>query len=525
MNLTPPNSPLRDRVHRASRRVLYSVVLATLVAVLAACGTSTVDLESAADASYKPGRGHLAVNLVDVPAGAELKLSVQRCSRKASAHLDVAAAELSREQAALTSQSTTLSVTFENLKPGCYVLSTTRVRDGKGRFYNASVSSDSVIVKPHKTVSTDVTYTLEPFTVRDGKFYDPAGEVFLIKGANVQGRNFGWEDQDPLTHADNIVDEWQFNFIRVNEFVKGSPYCTRPEPASWCKPYWDRGATPEEHDALVDTFTSRDVVVMFEAHDWTGNYPNDEDLTKLIAWHQGLAERYKDNPYVWFNVFNEPGYNCQPVSPRWLEVHEAVITAIRETGNQNIVVADGSNFGQDRDCGEFVGPEPWRYSYKPKGNVPEEYSAILTYGPELASQFSNVAFSFHTYCIWTPTGDPSFDYEADSERAMNDYLDRVAAKDLAIFVGEFGSNGGGNCDGLPAARTTYDVTVPRNIGRVVWHWWGGDNNKLVYDDKGFRLNSPTDPTNLTQLGKLVWDDTHNDDGTGSVYEDGATGGE
>jgi len=450
-----------------------------------------------------PGAGDSSGLFVQQGRGGTLIVQITGLPERSSASVAVAAPN---HPYALSQ-----SATLEDVRPGTYKVAAAEVY-ARDRVYAPTVTGSPVRVGLREAARVTVHYAPKHFEIRDGKIFDPEGKPFVIKGANVQGRNFGWEDRDPITYAQNITGTWKFNFLRVNEYVKGSPYCNGPSPAGWCKSYWGRGATPEEHDELVNAFTSKGVVVMFEAHDWSGSYPNDEDLQKLIAWHKGLAERYKDNPYVWFNVYNEPGYNCAPVSPRWLEVHRAVVRAIRdEVGAKNVIVADGSNFGIERDCG----PDN---TYKPTGPVPEAYSAVLSYGEQLLAfdgrSYPNIAFSFHPYCIWTPEPE----YAADGEAAMNDYLDRVAAKGLAIFAGEFGSSGGGSCNSLPATETMYKVLRPRDIGRVVWHWWGGDSNKLVAGNgQGYRVNSATDPTNLTKLGKLVWDDTHDFDGTGSVY--------
>ncbi|HEY9844568.1 MAG TPA: PA14 domain-containing protein, partial [Candidatus Caenarcaniphilales bacterium] len=60
--------------------------------------------------------------------------------------------------------------------------------------------------------------------------------------------------------------------------------------------------------------------------------------------------------------------------------------------------------------------------------------------------------------------------------------------------------------------------MPRKIGRIVWAWWGGDENDLTTSGNGggWHINSCTNPTNLTWLGQQVWQDTHRTETLDSV---------
>jgi hypothetical protein len=102
---------------------------------------------------------------------------------------------------------------------------------------------------------------------------------------------------------------------------------------------------------------------------------------------------------------------------------------------------------------------------------------------------------------------------------MADYFDRaLTTNNIPIVVGEFGSSNNGGQQ-LTAVSNMYTAAVPRGIGRVVWHWDGGDGNDLTkYSSQGggWEINSCINPTNLSALGKKVWDDTHNNNGTGSI---------
>ena len=69
---------------------------------------------------------------------------------------------------------------------------------------------------------------------------------------------------------------------------------------------------------------------MIEMHDYTGIYPkidepaethrpNQKELEDTFA---ELARKYKDNPYVWFNVMTEPGnWIGDPIPLVWKTSH------------------------------------------------------------------------------------------------------------------------------------------------------------------------------------------------------------
>lgn len=310
----------------------------------------------------------------------------------------------------------------------------------------------------------------QSFRVQGSAIYGPDNQEFIIKGTNIQGPGWCWS-RDVAQDADLIARTWQFNTVRVNSTVKNG--CS----------------TSNTDSILVDAFTSRGIVVIFEAHDWTGTLPTGADLTLLKNWHTRLATKYKTNPYVWFNVMNEPG-DCTPIAQTsWYAVHREVIQAIRNTGANNVVVCDGNTWGTEDGCSGA-------------DTVSTRMSAVLTYGRQLTTEFANVVFSYHIYCGWNAGG----------VAKMGNYLDRVRAKNLAIFVGEFGYAPGPQCVSQPATEAMYELVVPRRIGRAVWHWYGGDVNQLTVADNpagGWRINSTTaKPTNLTWLGNRVWDDTH-----------------
>jgi mannan endo-1,4-beta-mannosidase len=244
-----------------------------------------------------------------------------------------------------------------------------------------------------------------------------------------------------------------------------------------------------DEDAIVKAYTSRKVVVIFEPHNWTCSYPTPEELPLMIAWHVERANRYKNNPYVWFNVANELGGEGE-ASSQWLEVHRAVIKAIRATGAKNIIVCDGASCGQDTGV----------WDDRP---VKEKNSAILSFGPHLArdagGEFDNILFSLHTYDQWR-----------FGDQKLQNYIERVHKKKLALMIGETGAPFTETGNRHLSTATTYRVALPLGVGILAWHAQPGDGFSLCTGKPGGikSTDDPNNPTNLTEHGKLLWEATH-----------------
>ncbi len=220
---------------------------------------------------------------------------------------------------------------------------------------------------------------------------------------------------------------------------------------------WQGQSANNDIDKIVKEYTSRKVVVQLEAHDFTGKYPlpgSNPSLNDLINWHVKYAQKYKSNPYVWFNIMNEPGSGR--LDSNWKTVNEAVVKAIRGTGARNIIVCDGHGFAS----------ELWNSG---DGLVTEKDSAILAYGQYLTKAYANLVFSVHMYS-WT-----------GKTSKFDDFVKKVQGKSLAIMVGEFGTQmqKNGLDDTFQSVRTTLKVCKNRKVGWLQWAWDGGDGFSLT----------------------------------------------
>jgi hypothetical protein len=307
--------------------------------------------------------------------------------------------------------------------------------------------------------------TAQHFQIQPNGILGPEGNAFVIRGTNVNGPHWPW-NRPTVPDADLLVNAWKFNTIRVNCFP--SLRATFPQNNA-------------DLDAIVRTFTVRKVVVQIENHDFTGKYPDAAQLAELKTWWVDLATRFKANPYVWFNVMNEPGTGAT-VPETWKTAHEAVVQAIRGTGAENPIILDEHGFGQGNG-----------FQNGTTG------SGVLTYGPYFVQQYRNIGFSVHLYATWIY-----------GQSRLEAYLQEARTRQLHVHVGEFGS---AETYSRAVAAELFRVLLKTDVGALAWQWDGSDTHDLTRGTSrggGWEVNKTdgTLPTNLSFVGTLLWKYTH-----------------
>ncbi|BAY22760.1 hypothetical protein NIES2100_25230 [Calothrix sp. NIES-2100] len=287
------------------------------------------------------------------------------------------------------------------------------------------------------------------FKIIGNKIYDPNGQEFIAKGINT----FTW-DKDYSVY----LDTWGFNTIRVPNYLLGS--YNQPHPAQ------DNYQTNHK---IVNVYTSQDAVVIFDAHDRIGGYYEGDQWEILKDYWRDMAREFKDNPYVWFNLHNEPG-NSKAQPEKWVDYHRQLIDIIRSEGANNVIVIDGEAWGQD---------------YQTQTIASDAHNIIA--GNE------NIVFSIHVYDQWM-------------NQDIGAYFDKLQAQDIPVIVGEYGSENVGK-NVTQASVNMMLAAESREIGRIAWVGKANDNNDLTYGKGGHAdyFNS-TNTEILTDLGNLVWGD-------------------
>lgn len=318
-----------------------------------------------------------------------------------------------------------------------------------------------------------------------GRFYivgkdivGPSGNTFYPVGANLDGWDFFQRDTDKYAEA---AKSWQWNIIRINGAQLPHPEFNTHGLVSGAlsQPNFDK------IDRIVQAYTSRRIVVMIEFHDsvWNGSTLDPVKLEKTRSAWVALANKYKNNTFVWFNLLNEPTWS-QPET-QYVSVHKTLRDAIRGTGAENIIVIDGGVAGQE-----------W-----PRWGVPG--NLIPRFGPELAKDQCNILFSIHVYNAWAEAGGSS-----PHNAEFVSYLQSVQSKGLALVVGETGWNtSDSDVARLKAGSLVAFNNAPgRGVGIIAWHGtpnWG-DTFNLTSTGQFHAVDNWTTPTNLTDFGKKLW---------------------
>lgn len=339
------------------------------------------------------------------------------------------------------------------------------------------------------------------FEVDKTNIFDPQGRPFVPVGTNMNGPN-SFFDVPTKGQSGSLQDGWGFNAIRLVTCL-----------STGCQ---GRTSTANNDlDGIVSEYTGRKMVVIIDYHQLGfGEAATNEQVQTAIGFWTDIARQYKNNPYVWFNLFNEPEANFndakvgQTAPERWRGQHQPVINAIRAQGANNIIVIDDTQAGQ--------GAADW-WSI---GESPASDSGILTAGPKLVDPAGRLVFSVHAYDVW---GFPSDDdpscrnryTDAQRDARFASYVDRVHALGLPLMIGEVGfrptdkptSGVGyhGEAGGQPpcgstmllAAETVYRVAPARRLGVLVWH--GFD---LTTDGAQAWTLKGNPPANLTHMGDM-----------------------
>lgn len=382
---------------------------------------------------------------------------------------------------------------------------------------------------PLSDVGTAV-YTINPYNpnvypkfVVSGKLIlkknsaDDPGTPFQIKGTNFNGTNWNWDFSNDVNDASmpgKVADVWGFNTIRINCFINSHQSYKRK---------WN--ATDDQKlKTLIDRMTAKGVVCMIEVHDNTGWYPSASTdpsnpanvpctQAELNAWWVKKAREYRNNPYVWFNIQNEPGfvdgtdYTGNSQRSRWRDMHQQAIQAIRGTQAENVIVVDAVSFASEAvGYATVIDDEKHRSpAINPNmSSVMQDGAAIQSYDPK-----NNVVFAVHPYTGW------------DSPGKIKNYLDMVAGAGFPVIVGEAGSvfRQTGSWKVGWGSRALWDILkyyrnggFANSAGWMIWHWNGSGEQKFSYGGGCAEINSNnanTRPTNLNREGAWVWDQLHN----------------
>lgn len=199
-----------------------------------------------------------------------------------------------------------------------------------------------------------------PLTTRGNQILDGHGDPITLRGLQRFGLEGGTQNPLPTDAEIQQLSMWGANEVRISlGEQKWLPDCASQYEADY----------PKVVDQVVHWVTSRGMVALINLHFATIGHCGTPGLTPMadspgaITFWQQVATRYKNNPLVAFDLFNEP----QVPQDTWFtggtfDADGQTVTAagmqqlyqtVRGTGARNLVVISGLNYASDPPT-EFV---------------------------------------------------------------------------------------------------------------------------------------------------------------------------
>ena len=361
----------------------------------------------------------------------------------------------------------------------------TRVLDNSDRIFSSAVSSDLAGSATNR--SPDYDFNIPRFTTENNIVYGPDGSPFDLRGVSIFPWNISNRDLDGINEC------WGFNAVRLHSWILANKNSKWKDHVV----YVDEPLVFEPDQTefrtydiapIIDEYTSRGIVVVVDIHELIGKYFAGSDLFQYLAFIEDLALRYRNNPYVWIDLHNEPGSWEGRLEDYddWRNQMLLTLDTVRSVAPDMMLLIAGTAWGQD------TGPK-WGHA-----TVKSSQSALLA-NADIFRTYDNVIAKFHMYDQWT----------FGAQRVQN-FIDRLyASSEAPVVIGEYGSWNGSST--IKATQYLHDLIKEpgyEHIGRNVWTWAANDLNDLVNikDGSGYHVDSCDSPTNLTPLGEMVWDD-------------------
>ncbi|HUN62145.1 MAG TPA: cellulase family glycosylhydrolase [Candidatus Sulfotelmatobacter sp.] len=371
-------------------------------------------------------------------------------------------------------------------------------------------------------------------SIKGNTFVDGSGNVIQLRGVNLSGMEFvaiqGWDPSDPtggqFGQANNpkwsAINAWKANVVRIplNEDSWLALTCT---DTSGVVHNADPGNNYKQALAsLVSEANAAGLYVILDLH-WAapGNacpmlQSQMADADHSIDFWTSIADTYKNNPAVMFELFNEPffdfdfsgdaweymmfgqngsfsGYPATSNSGNWQNVmtswnvasYQAMINAIRGTGASNVVLI--GSVGYTSDLSGWLAHEP----ADPLHQMAATWHAYPTYG----QAWENPCTGTDTYC--TPGYSPQIFTEVQAilqagvpvlttETGDQDSTGTVGSPLVATVTTFADAPAEASTSTEPGATWPAVPSGLPQIGVLGWTWdvWTGANDILILDVNG-----------------------------------------
>lgn len=260
---------------------------------------------------------------------------------------------------------------------------------------------------------------------------DADGNVFQLRGISTHGIQWypQYINQELFTQ---MRDEWKCNVIRIANYVEEfDGYCAG-------------GDQTKLNQLIDDAVTYATNVGMYVIIDWHVMREGDPRLhqDEAITFFDMMSKKYADNPYVLYEICNEPngkGINWDPI----YEYADQVIPVIRANSPYSVII---------------VGTP--MYSAAPSEPLRKEL------------QYENLAYAYHFYA------------KSHRESRQAD-LKKAYEAGVPILVSEFGTvaNSGSGAPDDEMADKWIEILDERGIGYICWNLSNNpETSALIVED-------------------------------------------
>jgi mannan endo-1,4-beta-mannosidase len=296
--------------------------------------------------------------------------------------------------------------------------------------FSAFASADPATGLPHDT-----------FTVRGTQILKN-GKPAVLRGVNTLDV-FGYDQKEMDT-----LSAWHVDIVRiVVGNMSGNPITggTQQVGGSWLHPLAD----------IVKAHRAAGRVVILCPFGWDnghdplflGKNPSETRwFNDYLAKYREWATQFKDDPGVWFELWNEPydwdgthGYT----EDLWLSDAQKMVDNIRIAAPNSIIVV-------------------------PAGKMCGDETVVTDKGPMLLKGRMNIVFDVHAYNSWMP----------NSEQQIEDRIKAVRAAKCCLIFAECGATNAGYDLDPTAFLKAASVT---GVSTLAWIWKQdpGDGNALL----------------------------------------------
>jgi hypothetical protein len=304
--------------------------------------------------------------------------------------------------------------------------------------------------------------TTSSFRVAGGQIVDPSGQPFVARGINIRSDQFN-------AVAGNATNSPLLNYFPGTNMVRLYFEGSFSESAS-------------EFASAIQTLTAKGIVVEIEDHTGISKPPyTGSQLAAEQAWYTDIATTYKNNPYVWFGTFNEPGNgtNLAGIAAQELTTYNT----IRATGNNNPILME-----------EPSGGNPGLVGVNAKG-----YDGAGPMTPSNYAGMHNIIWDLHYYGWVSGYSTNQATVNAALQGSASGASGIAGAQTITsadgtvpVIIGEFGnSTTGGAID--PNGNQVIQAVASSGKGFLAWAWNPDEQGDQAVTDSG----------QLTAYGKQI----------------------